>query len=479
MACACWAGALCGLAAALPAAAQAGDDLSRRLEQVQRETRLLASPELSAADRAVLDYGAFLTASYFSLDVPDGQQGLLNRGLRQYDLNVYTRFSLDDAHSVYARGRLQYRDYNAGDETGTDDDGLQGFLEEAFYRFDLARHVAAYDGVATTSNLVITAGRQFVSWASGLTLSQYLDGGLAELNLGPLGLILLAGVTTYNTTDFDTSRPEYDRSTYRAFYGGLVSYQLGRHRPYAYVLVQRDHNRDRRINVAGTDVAFDYNSHYLGLGATGSLTDQLVYSVEVAYEGGRTLSALTFDGGGLPLPQTEDAIRAWAGVAQLEYLLNDPRRSRLGVLLALASGDRDRGDASGTFNGNEPGTVDRGFNGLGLIPAGFAFNPPLSNLTILKLSASTFPWGERTGAIARLQLGAEGLLYGKTVRQGPIDELTTDDRFLGTELGSFANWRVLEDLTVQVRYAIFFPGDAVFGAHTPRQFVYLSMTYSF
>lgn len=467
------------LLAASTAAAQSGDDLSRRLEQVQRETRLLASPELSPADRAVLDYGAFLTLSYFSLDVSDGSQGLNNRGLRQYDLNLYARFSLDDAHSVYTRGRMQYRDYNAGDESGTDDDGLKGFLEEAYYRFDLARHLAAYDGRATDNNLVITAGRQFVTWASGLTLSQYLDGGLARLDLGPLSVTLLAGVTTYNTTDFDTSRPKYDTSTYRGYYGAMASYQLGRHRPYAYVLVQRDYNRDRRINVAGTDVAFDYNSHYLGLGATGSFSDQLVYTVEMVYEGGRTLSALTFDGGGLPLPQTEDAIRAWAGVAQLDYLPGDVRRSRLGVMLAVASGDRDRGDASGTFNGNEPGTVDRGFNGLGLLPAGYAFNPPLSNLIVFKAAASTFPLADRTGPAARLQLGAEALLYGKTVRQGPIDELTTDDRFLGTELGTFATWRVLEDLTVQVRYAVFFPGDAIFGTHTPRQFVYLSMTYSF
>lgn len=471
--------ALAVTAASTTAWAQPTDDINRRLDQVQRQTRLLASPDLAPGERALIDYGALLTLSYFSTDVTDGRDGLLNRALRQYDLNLYTRFNLDYAHEVYARGRFQYRDYNPGDESLSDDDGLQGFVEEAYYRFNLARHLAAYDGKATNNNLVITAGRQFVDWGAGLTLTNYLDGGQFQIDLGPLGLTLLAGVTPYNTTDFDTSRPRYEKSTYRAYYGGMVGYQVGRHRPYAFVLVQRDHNKDRSFSVAGADVNFDYNSHYVGIGSAGSFTDQLVYTAELVYQGGSTLSAQTFTESGLPIPQTDDDIHAWAAMASVDYLFADARRSRVGAMFAIASGDSDRGDASGTFNGNEPGTTDRGFNGLGLISAGYAFAPQLSNLMVLKGSASTFPFGDRTGPVSRLQLGSDLLLYGKTRRNAPIDELTSDDRFLGTEWGAYANWRILEDVTTQVRYGIFFPGEALFADDDPRQFVYISLTYAF
>jgi len=40
------------------------------------------------------------------------------------------------------------------------------------------------------------------------------------------------------------------------------------------------------------------------------------------------------------------------------------------------------------------------------------------------------------------------------------------------------NWRVVEDVTLQVRYATFFPGDAI-EDNDVRQFFYTSFTYSF
>lgn len=450
------------------------DDITRRLDQVQRETRLRVSPDLPAGDRALIDYGGFLTLSYFSTDTSEGD----NRALRQYDLNLFARVNFDGAHEFYSRGRFQYRDYNPGDQSVTDDDGLQGFLEEAYYKFDLARHLAAYGGVATSNNVTITAGRQFVDWASGLVLAQYVDGGLAQANLGPVGFTLLAGVTTYGTTDFDSSRPNFDKSTYRGFYGGLVSYQVGQHRPYAYGLIQRDNNRDRRVNIAGAEVQYDYNSYYIGAGSNGNLSDNFVYAVEGVYQGGSTLSGQTFTEGGLPVPQSDDSISAWAGQASLDYLLGDERKTRFGLGVIVASGDSDRGRSSETLDGNEPGTTDKGFNGLGLVSAGFAFAPPVSNLIVIRGTASTFPWGGRSGSISRMQFGGDVLAYGKTTTAAPIDELTTDDRYLGTEAGVYMNWRVVEDVTLQVRYAAFFPGDAI-EDNDVRQFFYTSFTYSF
>jgi hypothetical protein len=461
------------------------DDLNRRLEQVRRDTRLLASPEQSTVDRTLIDYGGYATISYFSTDTASGE----NRALRQYDLNLFARLNFDGAHEFYVRNRLQYRDYNRGDETLYDDDSLQNFLEEAYYRFDLARFLASTKGESTANNLVVTGGRQFVDWASGLVLSQYLDGVKLDGNLGPLEGSVLAGVTTYGTTDFDVGRPHFDKSTYRGFYGGMLAYRVGQHRPFVYGLVQEDYNKQRDVTlVSGNSAQFKYNSYYIGVGSTGNLTDHVQYSAEWVYEGGRTKSGPTLNASSATgdFVQDEQDISAWAGQTSLDYLFNDIRRSRVGAGFIIASGDSDRSITNSTLGGSAAGTQDHAFNALGLVSAGYAFNPPISNIMVLKLGGSTFPWGDRTGPVSRLQFGADVLFYGKTLRRGPIDETTSSDTYLGTEIGPYMNWRVVEDITVQLRYGIFFPGTAIRGlpnendnSEKTRQFLYTSFTYSF
>lgn len=467
---------LLACAAAAPASAQTlgGDDISRRLDQVRRETRLLASPDLAAGDRALIDYGGFLTLSYFSTDSSNGD----NRALRQYDLNLYARLNFDGAHEFYFRNRLQYRDYNPGDETATDDDGLQSFFEEAYYRFDLARYLAAYRGQSTTDNLTLTVGRQFEEWATGLVLSQYVDGAKADVKLGDFEAKLLAAVTQYGTTDFDASRPDFDKSTYRGFFGSQVAYRVGGHKPFAYALVQRDFNKDRTLDVGPVRTEFEYNSWYLGLGSTGSLTDNWRYALEAIYEGGEGLSS-PLDAAGNPTTQEKETISAWAGQATLDYYFNDPYRSRAGVAFLAASGDDDRSVTNDTFAGNTPGTSDNAFNALGIVSYGYAFSPPASNLLALKAGASTYPLTRFGAELSRLQLGGDVIFFGKTNTDAPIDEFTFNgDRYLGTELGTYANWRIVEDITLQLRYGIFFPGEALPSSHA-RQFLYASFTYSF
>jgi hypothetical protein len=465
---------LAALSAPSPAFAQ-GDDINRRLDQIQRQTRLLASPDLSATERATFDYGGLLSLSYFSTTAPDGT----TRSLYQYDLNLYARVNFDGAHEFYLRNRLQYRDYAPGDETGTDDDSLQSFVEEGYYRFNLARYLAAYKGEAITDNLTLTLGRQYVEWATGLVLAQYLDAARADLELGDFTLTGIGGVTSYGTTDFDSSRPNFDKSTYRGFFGAMASYRIQQHRPFVYFLSQRDFNNDRKLRLAGAEVEFEYNSYYLGAGSTGNLSDQLRYTLEAVFETGEGNSDLPPFTDPPPLPQTDETIIAWAAMGSLDYLFNDPRRSRAGLAVIAASGDDDRNVTNDTFGGNSTGTDDNAFNALGLVAAGYAFNPPISNLLVLKLDASTYPLAEHGGILGRLQVGAEVLAYGKTLTQAPIDEFTTNgDRYLGTEAGTYLNWRVLDDVTFQLRYGVFFPGSAIPNEET-RHFIYTSFSYSF
>ena len=116
---------------------------------------------------------------------------------------------------------------------------------------------------------------------------------------------------------------------------------------------------------------------------------------------------------------------------------------------------------------------------MGLPANGFAFNPAVSNLIMLRAGVSGYPV-QGTGMASRIQVGGEVYAFGKMLTRGPIDESTSHDRYLGFEPDVYVNWRVLEDVTFQGRYGVFVPGQAIDDTNDGlRQFLYLSVTYSF
>lgn len=449
------------------------EQLERQLEQIRRDTRLRVSPDVPASQRVLFDYGAYVTAGYLSLEDPLGDTHVL----RQYDLVPYARLNFDGAHDFYLRGRLGYRDFHSGDSFDGDDEDFEAELEEGYYRFDLARQLAAYRGRAWDHELALTGGRQFAEWATGLTLSQYVDGVNLDAAFGNLGLRFLAGLTVDDTVDFDTSRPNFDDDTNRAFFGAMASLRAGTHRPFIYALVQRDENDSDPLVIGPVETRFGYDSYYLGIGSTGALTDRLLYGAEAVYEGGEGLSSSFDNETFTPAAQTEEDIHAWAAHLALDYVPADALRSRYGVAVILASGDDDRGRTSDTFAGNRPGTDDNAFNALGLLNTGLAFAPEASNLIALRGSASAFPF-PAAGALRELQLGVDVFAFGKMLHDAPIDEPTRSDMFLGIEPDVFVNWPIVEDVILSVRYGVFFPGEAV-PDRDPRQFLYAAITYSF
>jgi hypothetical protein len=291
---------------------------------------------------------------------------------------------------------------------------------------------------------------------------------------------LLAGVTPVRTTDFDPTRPSFDHNTRRGFYGAMLSRNVGGHRPYVYGLLQRDYNEHDTLVTGPVTTNYDYNSHYLGIGATGPLTDRLLYGVEAVYEGGETLSNSFVVGGPFlsPVPQTRDDIEAWAADMRLDYLFPDEHRSRLTAEMIIASGDDDRLNTSGTFGGNAPNTNDHAFNAFGLLNTGLAFAPAVSNMLAFRVGGSTFPILDH-GPLRRVQIGTDLFLFNKLDRDAPIDEVTSDQRYLGWEPDFFLNWQITSDLTLVARYGIFFPSDDAFRSDESRQYIYGGMTYAF
>jgi hypothetical protein len=178
--------------------------------------------------------------------------------------------------------------------------------------------------------------------------------------------------------------------------------------------------------------------------------------------------------------QTEDPIQALAADVRLDYLLNDTRQTRLSAEGVIATGDDDRLlNTSGTFGGNARNTTDHAFNAFGLLNTGLAFAPQVSNLLMLRVGAVTFPAPD-TAPFKRLQTGVDLFFFGKLDPNGPINEPTTDNRYLGWEPDLFINWQITSDITLAFRYGIFFPGPAIIDDDdSPRQFIGAGVTYAF
>jgi hypothetical protein len=300
---------------------------------------------------------------------------------------------------------------------------------------------------------------------------------------GPFELEFLAGITPTRTVDIDTSRPEFDHNTRRLFYGAMFSAEVAGQHPFLYFLEQIDENNKNFRLIGIVPTHYDYDSYYLGAGSEGSVSDKLKYGVEGAFEGGHTLSSsFSNAGGGLfPVMQTRNPIQAWAMNGRLDYLTEGPHQTRFTGEMILASGDHRRGTSSNTFNGSAPGRTDNGFNAFGLLNTGLAFAPEVSNLMVARFGTSVFPLPEQP-IFKRLQIGADFFVFGKLLREAPIDEPTGDQRYLGVEPDVYLNWQIANDVTLALRYGVFFPNRDTFGsgaAGETRQFFFGGLTFAF
>jgi len=452
------------------------DKFQRQLDEFRANSRVRVNDAISPGTRAYYDYGLFTSVNYLSLD----DANLDNRGLRQFDTVGFARINLDGVHEGFFRGRVFYRDFNPGDEfkEGSDHE-WDGHLDRLYYKFDLGRYLSARSGEQGKGGATIKLGRDLVYWGTGLTLAQDLDAVVVDLTYDPFAIQFVAGRTPSDTVDFDSSRRDFDGHTNRWFYGMLAQGRVNTHRPYGFVLVQRDHNPNgSTVEISGTTIntEYDYNSYYIGIGSTGALGDRLAYGVELVYEGGTTLSN-SFDDAG-QIDQTKDDISAFAANVQLDYLVGDRRNTRISGEVIFASGDDDRLSSTNTFAGNTTGTTDNGFNAFGLLNTGVALSPSVSNLISLRAGVSTFPAPE-VKALRKLQLGGDVFVFFKADDEGGFDEPTNDESYLGFEPNIYVNWQITTHVSLAMRYGIFFPGDAIQADDKNRQFFFAGLTFAF
>src|SRR5262249_46257197 len=141
----------------------------------------------------------------------------------QYDTSVFARASWDNAHTAFVRTRFRYRDFSPGDSF--DDRGdtwLEPFLDRYWYELDLRDRTTTDDN---SLGFNMRAGRQFVDWGAGLSLSEFLYAVPPTIPTGPrITAAALIGITPADESviDFDASREGYNADTSRAYFGGMI-----------------------------------------------------------------------------------------------------------------------------------------------------------------------------------------------------------------------------------------------------------------
>lgn len=470
-------GACTGLLLAIAPVAQAQQDerqIERTIERIERAEQLqFVDTSLSIGERSVLDFGGFAALSYLYLTEGNGS----SRSLIQPEVSFYGRAVIDGAHTLFVRSRFQYREFSEGDSfDGQGDRWTEPFVDRYWYEFDLRGAMQAYEGRDIDGNFNLRVGRQFIDWGQGLALSETLFAGKATIEYGQFAIDGLIGQTPTDDsiTDFDSSRDDYNTETQRMFFGGMVRYDTRKsHEIYAYALWQQDNNQDDEIPQVplGAPVDFTYDSTYVGIGAQGSITTSLLYGTEFVYEFGKSYSD--------PLAgaQSREDIHAFAGRFILTYLFKDKGQSRLQFETLIASGDEDRLVTTDTVGGNFPGTDDNAYNSLGFVNTGLAFAPVFSNLLSFRLGGSTMPFVNIEG-LRQFQVGADVFFLNKFDSDGPIDEPTNQDMYLGTEFDLSLNYRLTSDFAIVGRYGIFFPGPAIVDDDI-RHFLFTGVTLSF
>lgn len=441
------------------------EEISRRLSDHRGQTM---------GEKLTLDYGASLRLGWAKLDNANAQP----YGLRQYEANTYLQASWGGGHRVFGNLRFLYNQYY--NSTNSNNGWLDPIGNRYWYEFDLKEWQQANEGSTGDIGFNIRAGRQFVTWNSGLVFSNDIYGAKMRLDWEQLTIEGLIGVSARSGLyDFDVSRPNYDSETDRQFYGVRAELDLTpEFKPFVSYFIQDDHNDNNQALPFFGNIDFEYDSQYLSFGTNGSIGNQFLYTFEAVWESGHgTTTPLVTPAG---VSQQQENIDAWAAIFNAVYLLRDHQQTRIEGTIGFGTGDGDRRASSSTFGGNWPGSPDRAFNSLGYINTGLALAPSMTNLMMLRLGASTaVPYSEQRPDAMRI--GADFFVFGKTTKNAPISAPTVrGQRYVGFEVDLNAQWRITSDVSFNLRYGLFVPNRG-----NPqrigqiRQFLYGGISYAF
>lgn len=439
----------------------------QRQRSLDRENQRKLQQDLPMAQRFRVDWGGWYNSYFFLFD--DGEES--SRTLRQNELRLWASFNADRGiHQGYARLRMTYNDWNAGDSFTPNEDDLDGpNLERGWYTLDIAKALRLYGGVEKPFELKFKIGRDLVHIGTGFALDVPLDHFMFQGEVFDFQTTLIGGWTPSSTENIDRSRPVADHSD-RHFWIVEERY-LGwaEHEPFVYVAWQDDHTSE---DPPEPFQQFRYDSRYVGFGSTGELVDNLRYSTEWVIQRGRSYSDQRFI--------KRNRIKAWGFDHRLDYLFRHKTKPVISAEWLFASGDANRlGSPTNAIGGNRNDKTDRSFVGFGFRDTGLSFAPRLSNIHVWRLGGSFRPLPD-VHAAKELELGTDWYLYYKNRSSAAVSDglANRQSGYLGWEMDYFANYRILTDLAWTVRFGAFFPGKA-FSDRTTRTFLLTGITWSF
>lgn len=452
------------LACAPPAFAQDDEERRRRQQEVEKQQELERKEFFGEpSDEWFIDYGAWIRPGWFFFE--DGGDNTISRF--DFDVRVWgdVRWKV---HELYVRLSGIYWQYANEDGPEGDDEEFEGVRGDVvFYQLQLGE---ALGGPEREWDLSLRAGRQYYRLGSGLVYNNVGDGLTARGAIGPVEFELFGLRSQPHEDDIDRSRPTAD-SQERFFFGGRVALTaIQDHTPWIAVMIERDRRNE--------DLAFqnfDFDAEYYGAGIRGELfLDNLFYDVEGWIQRGERFPHLS---------TSSENVRAWALLVSLQYQFDVQSHPRLEAALMWASGDENRFRITNTLFGNLEGTDDEAFLGFGWIQTGYSLAPYLSNLRIFRIGGAIRPLEGvefLEGTLDHLEVGAMFYHYRKDESDGGISDPFAgfDSASIGHEFDLYLQWAVFSDLTLSVRYGVFFPGSA-YEDDGSRPFFSISTIFSF
>jgi len=440
--------------------------LERQASLIRENDRNLRRT-LPVGQKFRLDYGGWFNNYFFLFD--DGVES--SRTLRQYELRLWASYNADQGiHSGYVRMRTSYLDWNAGDSFTRNEDDLDGpNLERGWHEFDLARMMRLYGSYNAPFELKVKLGRDLVLAGTGYAVDLPLDHVQVQGEWLDFETTFLVGRTPSSTPNIDRSRPVADHSD-RDFWIIEERYKkFDHHEPFVYVAWQDDHTSEDPPDYLQK---YKYDSTYVGWGSTGELVDNLRYNTEWVLERGTSYGNTRFI--------RHDHIKAWGFDHRLDYYFRHKTKPVVSAEYMFGSGDANRLESPTDADGGNRGDhVDRSFSGFGFRDTGLSLSPRMSNIHIWRLGGSFRPLPDIEAA-KELELGTDYYLYWKNKRVAAISDSLADERsgYVGWEMDYFANYRILSDLALTIRFGTFFPGSA-YSDQTTRTFLLTGVTWSF
>jgi hypothetical protein len=313
----------------------------------------------------------------------------------------------------------------------------------------------------------LRAGRQYLTLGQGITYANVHDGIKLSAENPNWELSSFFAKTLPREENIDYSIPGFDKKSERYFTGVQAAWLPKEiFRFFGYFLSQQDRSDPEPIN--GQD--FAYHSQYWGAGA--SVSDLRGFSswAEYILESGSSAVFASEDRNG---------ILAQAANVGANYRCPWLTHPDVTVEWAFGSGDKDRTNVTNTEGGNLRGK-DRNFLPFGIYPAGYALAPALSNLHVLRIGGSAHPL-EHFWQLKDLGIAADGYFYWKDKPLGGIydvDAVEAGERTIGQEFNANIFWRIVSDVSISVRYGMFFPGDAYPPGANDSE-IYISTIFTF